>query len=156
MLIVKCAPYLRDVARWAQEEDRALQAVGDPLLPLVLSAPRTGTGRPLSCRNARPLLSQLAEALRRLHRFGTRGSALADGVTWDEAAEHARTCVHAHRTCPMYRYTDSLRSARVEVYRDFAPNSFAWTMWRGGKAEMCGGLIYHDIPSDGNHWSIHT
>lgn len=43
----------------------------------------------------------------------------------------------------------------VEVYGDFAKNSFGFCEWMNGKQRLAGGIIYSDYRNE-NRWSIHT
>ena len=52
----------------------------------------------------------------------------------------------------------------VELFADFVPHSFAFIVFKNGKREMNGGLIYHGGSTETftvqltptNGWSIHT
>ena len=56
------------------------------------------------------------------------------------------------------------KMGNVELFADFVPHSFAFIVFKNGKREMNGGLIYHGGPTETfsiqltptNGWSIHT
>lgn len=89
-------------------------------------------------------------AIKRLSRMGATISTLKPGISWEEGAEHMRTC--AEDQCShIFSYSKDPRRFTYHVFQEDQGSWFFWSEDKTGARGISGGIVRH-----AKGWSIHT